>query len=78
MEGDTYSRVGESDELTYKDRATDCILANGIISNEKCVLYVFALAYLTTVFLWPVLLFFHCFVSHEREGVPLGEHKRVL
>ncbi len=31
--------------------------------------HVFALAYLTTIFLWPTILFFHCFVSHERERV---------
>ncbi len=31
--------------------------------------HVFALAYLTTGFLWPTLLFLHCFASHEHECV---------
>ncbi len=31
--------------------------------------HVFALSYHSTVFLWPALLFFHHFVSRERERV---------
>ncbi len=31
--------------------------------------HVFALVYLTTGFLWPTLLFFPCFASHERARV---------
>ncbi len=43
-------------------------------SQDFNMFHAFALAYPTTVFfLWPTPLFFHCFASHECQGVPQRE-----
>ncbi len=51
-----------------------CQEGHCVIKWKFNMFHVFALAYLTTGFLWPTLLFFHCFASHEREGVLRREH----
>ncbi len=54
--------VANSNHFTY-------FLQHCSLDHQFNMFHVFALAYLTTVFLWPTLLFFHCFASHKREPV---------